>query len=771
MSPAQAEARRQRRCEMKHVVCLASAVLLTTPGWGAPCKGDKDCGDITLGRPKVWSIRDAHYLIGEARQKLGALGIKGDLVLNPNEVNSRSLEILKTSFGVSAELDTTVAEENRQALRQSERKWEAYDEDQRVVARLDREILRFEDETAGNTSRMKALRAKKKRLEDRNAKIDEVAGETDATDATNAALTSEKRENERQIARIDDEIAVLTSENEALGTKIKGRKTRRDTLAAKQAPEPPSLTAVTPDAFGAAGSNGTAGFSDLTKSDAFNDGLKAAIEKVLSTDPQLHYSKQLDNLLDASMQLVSRRLALLRQSIDPSYELYFLELPTSINPNRSGKHHIAQARWSVTVSERNLERLIQDVGLLGAYKCEFLNACKNEDKKKAPSYTSAENWLASKHRGATLPAPDAQPYIYELSPSQSALNIARHSKRAKNFGLKGVIKLIGGLGVSTEYQKQREQYGQFMERPVFAAGQGKGKSVFGWDFAPMAGEPFVAPGTYTTFAVLAVPKTATQLDFKSDGFWARKPSKGRRETRKPEFKDEETFTVELPSYQRYWVSSIRYKSVPAGKPISVIIKGSGFSNETEVLVNNVPLERRMRLVDPETREVGRQKPTSGSSEEPQVLNTTASGSGTDSLDDTVKGEFEIVSPTSIVLRFRCGPDFVGIPQITFVAPSKSIRLNRLRLRVNDKEEKLDVLQADFENGKQINNVFFTPGSNWKRADVVTVVPDSRNGRVDLTLELHGVNLDNTKCPNDPKCLTYYTRRLSGVARGTRRAPA
>ena len=601
---------------MRHVICLVALVLLAPPLCGAPCKGGKDCGEITLGRPKVWSIRDAHYLIGEARQKLGALGIKGDLVLNPNEVNSRSLEILKTSFGVSAEFDGNKAEANRRALRQSERDWEAYDEDQRVVARLDREILRFEDETAGNTGRIKALRARKKRLEDRNAKIDEVAGAADAADATTAALTSEKRENERQIARVDDEIAVLTSENEALGKKIQGRKTRRDTLAAKQAPQPPTLTAVTPTGGGTTASDGSAGFTGLAAAAGVRAGLEKAIAKVLDNDPQLHYSKQLDNLLDASMQLVSRRLALLKQSIDPNYELYFLELPTSINPNRSRKHHIAQARWSVTVSERNPVRLIEDVGLLDAYRAKF----PKDKKAPGPDYATVEDWLAENYEFATLPELGAQPYIYELSPSQSALNIARHSKRAKNFGLKGIFKLIGGLGVSTEYQKQREQYGQFMERPVFAAGQGKGKSVFGWDFAPMAGEPFVAPGTYTTFAVLAVPKTATRLEFKPDVYWARKPSKGRRDAHKPEFKEGETFTVELPSYQRYWVSSIRYKPVPAGKPISVIIKGSGFSNETEVLVNNVPLERRMRLVDPGTREVGRQKPPPPNPEGPQVLN-------------------------------------------------------------------------------------------------------------------------------------------------------
>ena len=756
---------------MKRFVCVVALVLLTAPGWGATCnKGGKVCGDITPGRPKMWSIRDAHYLIGEARQKLGALGIKADLILDPNGVNSRSLEILKTSFGVSAKFDGATAAQNQQALRQSERDWGAYEENRRLVTRLDEEVLRYEDQVAVNTGRIKALKAKKSRLEAGIADIEERVAAEGATQPTIDALTSEKQQNQKQLGETDDEIAELEGENQALSTKIQGRTARRDELAKMQAPEPVTLTAVSPSAIGAGGSssNGSAGFSDLVESAAVKDGLKKAIENVLTEDPKLHYSQQLDNLLDASMQLVSRRLALLKQSIDPNYELYFVELPTSINPNSRGKHHIAQARWNVEVVERNYERYLEDVGLLSPYdseRCELRDKARalynalregNKEKSKA-AYESLSKTLATVYKVKTPPpAFDAEPYIYELSPAQSALNIARHSKRAKNFGLKGIVSLIGGLGVSTEYKKQREQYGQFMERPVFAAGQGKGMSVFGWDFAPMAGEAFLAPGTYTTFAVLSVPKIATRLQFRSSGVWARKPAKGRREVRELDFQNGEVFTVELPTYQRYWVSSIRYKAVPAGKPISVIVKGSGFSNETEVLVNNVPLERRMRLVDPGTREVGRPRPKPASEGKP--VSDTAAGAvvGPLSTDDYayVRGEFEVVSPTSMVLRFRCSADFVGIPQIIFVAASKSIRLNRLELRVNGKPGRLDKLQAAFEKGEQVNDAFFMPGSNWKRADVVAVVPDSRNGQADLTLALHGVNLDQRHG------LTFWTRKLN-----------
>src|SRR6185295_6819757 len=85
----------------------------------------------------------------------------------------------------------------------------------------------------------------------------------------------------------------------------------------------------------------------------------------------------------------------------------------------------------------------------------------------------------------------------------------------KNF--LGVMKLLVGLGVKVNYQRQRELYEQYLQQEVFASGFGKGSNAFGWTFGALPGTDRVAPGVRTTYAVLAVPRAASALRIEATG--------------------------------------------------------------------------------------------------------------------------------------------------------------------------------------------------------------------------------------------------------------
>ena len=484
--------------------------------------------------------------------------------------------------------------------------------------------------------------------------------------------------------------------------------------------------------------------------------------------------------------MLSRRLSLLRQSLDPCYELYFMELSSSITPAAPAKHHIARVRWKVETDQQiDLEEAATELGIGSLPFKEEIHALEVKlwpkiqekatadeklkdvrskikalareagvaDEEKRKRLEIEKKQLETKQAGLvnslrTLKAEmqpldremaklkahqkegwesavqktvqafmspqeatcqNRKPYIFEITPAQSALNIARSNIRAKNFGIMGVFKTIAGLGVKAEYQKQREQYGQFMDRQVFVAGFGKGQTEFGWDFAPMAGEAYISPGNYTTYAVLAVPRWRKKLTFTPGSSWYKKPeqAKRRKDVIGPvQFDTNKDMTVSLPRSDSYWVSSIYYLPTVSGQNTSMMLRGRGFSPEMSVLVEGRPLERRIRLVDPTSKEFDAERED----------------------DQPGDGSFEVVSDSTIVMRFKCGNDFVGIPRIALVSPTKSIHLNRLPMVVNGLNTTLNNILDDFRTTGSAKGLVFKPGSKTPTLEsLVFLQVDAING--------------------------------------------
>ena len=204
--------------------------------------------------------------------------------------------------------------------------------------------------------------------------------------------------------------------------------------------------------------------------------------------------------------------------------------------------------------------------------------------------------------------------------------------------------------------------------------------------------------------------------------------------------------VELPSRTDYWVSALSYAPVRAGEPISLLIKGRGFSNETLVLVNNVPLDRRLRLADPSTSEFSGRKAgeTKKKESEGDSADSDNAGSGNLSAEVNMAGAFEVVSPSTIAVRFECDKDFPGVPKLTLVSPAKSIHLNHLTLKINGEHGKtLNKIQEEFEKGSSDKHVFFLPNETWSGLRNVKfhgVEASNNRNKVGFSFEVRGVDL-------------------------------
>ena len=512
---------------------LAAVLFIVTaaPNLHARCTNSPEepdeCGEITPGRPKLWPIGDAHYLIGEVRHRLKDLKVavpaKG---LDPNATHIQELELLSRSFGIGVNYSQKDAANNKYEKEKFENQKQNALENQERLRKLDDEIALLKDELEETKGKKQAATADKELITKRRDEVKEEIKALPAADAGNgspppdpqASQAAEKQRAGLQMTKdqLEEELVTVTrKENELAGreTALTNRIDHREKLRTEvknKAPFPASAPGVSDtDPPGDPEKGNAPAVNSLLNEPEIKTLVTGRIKQILESKPELHYSKVLNNLVEAHLQLLSRRLTLLKQSVDPNYDLFFMELSSSLAPTKAAKHHIARARWKihpVTVDDIDYLAALDDLGcekqeivVNGAGEDAWYTAIATrarECAKDDSSYSGNRrlDWLENFSKDAKLP----QPYIYEISPAQSALNIAKQYRRAKNFGLTGIAKTLFGLGISTSYQKQREQYGALAAQKVFAAGFGKGKTEFGWDFAPMAAENFVAPGSYST---------------------------------------------------------------------------------------------------------------------------------------------------------------------------------------------------------------------------------------------------------------------------------
>lgn len=264
----------------------------------------------------------------------------------------------------------------------------------------------------------------------------------------------------------------------------------------------------------------------------------------------------------------------------------------------------------------------------------------------------------------------------DIIPHQSSLNVNDVQETVKSSFIAASFSFLFGLGARTSFQRQRDQFEQFLHQELYASGFGKGDSLFGWTFGPIPGTKRVAPGLRTTFAALIVPDKADSIMLRARGcFFHREdneppdpfgqgPERRWWDNNDRECGGPRQYRLRIPGggeRENFWVSGIEYVPFKSpGQRMVALIKGQNFTTQVGVLVNGVPLRSVVEL----TRKL------------PASARYDANANC-----PTICGEYEVIGQNDISIAFEMPDGFVGTPEITVAGAGRTVTLNHLPLLV------------------------------------------------------------------------------------------
>lgn len=279
----------------------------------------------------------------------------------------------------------------------------------------------------------------------------------------------------------------------------------------------------------------------------------------------------------------------------------------------------------------------------------------------------------------------------DLIPRQSSLNVNDVKLKTRAGALTAVVSTLFGFGASVNYQRQREQFSQFVQQELYSSAFGKGSREFGWTFTPMPGTDRLMPGARTTYAVVIVPKEATSIRLESTGCYFPRSDyqpanfdeiKTKHWIHEEEVKKNERsscspiqmFDVsiplkETPDQDAFGVNEIAYEHVEAGERIVVSVGGKYLPSQIGVLINGVSLIQSIGLAQPLILDDSRARAS--------VLDPRY-GNIADDDNRPVYGEFERVNDSELTFWFDMPKKFTGTPIITLIAPGGVKTLNYLK---------------------------------------------------------------------------------------------
>jgi hypothetical protein len=266
--------------------------------------------------------------------------------------------------------------------------------------------------------------------------------------------------------------------------------------------------------------------------------------------------------------------------------------------------------------------------------------------------------------------------------------------RAKN--LMFILKSLLGFGLRLDYQNQREAYETFLSQDIHASAMGKGTGTFGWVFGPEPGKKHINPGVRTTYAVLWLPSDAHGLHLTREYCYFKRDSDDvDKHCLTPENND--SFIAIPQTTEGFYIEKVYYKPVDVGHTATVYLHGDDFSPQISVLVDGQPLPRALSLGDPTL------------AAEHRLPAAPAPPPGT-----KFYGEYEVVNQNLVVLRITSTSDAPpGIPEISLVAPSKALTINRLKLKVNGNDQALSSAEAMFRGAFHLTDFKFDSRSGAK----------------------------------------------------------
>lgn len=648
---------------------------------------NQDKAIIHIGSPQVWSLGQAHYLLAKMHKDDRALATKmpGSEDLDPNGINATRIQMIQRLLDIEAQFSQKTGVENNAALREEQVKLKQRSDAQAALSEKQKELQALDKQILDEQQRLAALQvADKARDEARNAT-------TPVTPPTPDDLARKQ-----EIAQL----TVTIQHDQDSKTKLTQDITTLQTTA---------NSSVTPSGLAEPPLNASAGTLPGA-SDFIKDRLKSVANNM--GQPRLAASIVLDNFIAMQGEIIAKQLTLLRDEAGPYKRVIFLELPSSIYTAAcKSDDYVVQVQWKVT--HYNNARMDEETGarlertsprnqkpvttvpnevLQQPYdppRDEFLKIKEASDKiiregrKKLAidrgkvtdiQQGKSEDFADSpfKEDRDWHPVSNDEVRAIDIIPRQSALNVNDVQSTVSRTNFLGVMKLLLGLGIKVNYQRQKELYEQYLQQEVFASGFGKGLNAFGWTFGPLPGTKRVAPGTRTTYAILAIPDDTTLLGIEAKAVTYHRKTTPKYDVYDRDYTDDkqviaqEQFSILIPGEQteNFYVDSIGYTPVRKSEQVTVVIDGQNLSPQLGVLVDGVPLPKSISIGNTGTSDASADGPTGAK----------------------VLGQYELVNSGQLVMKFSMGPDYVGTPNITLITPSKSSAINFFRMDINGRED-------------------------------------------------------------------------------------
>jgi len=312
-------------------------------------KAKVDDVSVIVGRPRHWTLDDAHYLLSGLHRRARDLTISSPGPINPNGDNGLRYSTTQTEFGLSASFDQIKGLENsinKKNLENNIADLEQAREDEVVhsekITALSTERLELKKKEADlraqsvgaqgrldyNNTLIQSLNGKLpalQKLEDQ-PQIDQIKEKIESITIENETLAKDKLEIDTNLNSISSQISLLDSEISDTTNKLTAAKNAQNDLSAKFSKETPdSLTQIT---------------SQLDPSST-----KTGIENLSPSYPP---SVILDNYVNTENIALAKKLTLLRNHIGEDKTVVFLELPQSFQTakKRSDNRHV-QVFWKV----------------------------------------------------------------------------------------------------------------------------------------------------------------------------------------------------------------------------------------------------------------------------------------------------------------------------------------------------------------------------------------------------------------------------------------
>jgi hypothetical protein len=310
------------------VIALCVAIVVSMVPFQV--KADtKDKIIIHIGKPSVWSIGQAHYLLAKMHNRNLYLTTRmpDEDALDPNRANGTRVTTLQTIFDVEAQLNQRIGTQNRLALQDRQ---DAVNRKKLAQADLgarqgDLEIL---------DQRINHLKKQQVPLQEQeDQRAIERRGKDGKVDTADDELpTEDDKKRQMELAVMQRKLDRLTEERTALVTQVTAlQKTASDPVALPQLADPELSTAAI----------SLPGFTNI----------QALINKAVQSagKPSMAASIALDNFVQMQYEIIAKQLTLLRDEIGPEERIVFLELPSSIYsvPGKADDY-IAQIQWQVT---------------------------------------------------------------------------------------------------------------------------------------------------------------------------------------------------------------------------------------------------------------------------------------------------------------------------------------------------------------------------------------------------------------------------------------